>query len=170
MNMTAEDTEPKITRILVDGLPIGLRDLERAFENVRRRQSASEEALKRALVEEMRKMKNYIPQGAEAKYERALLREYRRFLGETVEDDEPAGLIIKVLGQGCPRCHQLTREVMAVLNELQLAADVEHVTDINAIAEYGAVGAPALIINNEVKSIGKIPKREQIKRWLQEKT
>ncbi|RJP17455.1 MAG: thioredoxin family protein [Candidatus Abyssobacteria bacterium SURF_5] len=113
-------------------------------------------------------MKNYIPQAAETKYERALLREYRRYLGEPVDDDEPAGLTIKVLGQGCPRCEQLTQEVMAALGELGLAADVEHVTDINQIAEYSAVGTPALVFNKDVKSVGRVPKREQIKKWLQE--
>jgi small redox-active disulfide protein 2 len=167
--MDSDSQTPKITRILVDLQPIGLRNRELAFENVRKRHPGSEEALKRALIEEMRNMKNYIPEKAEKKYGRALLQEYRRHLGEPVEDDEPEGLFVKVLGQGCPRCHLLAQEVMMALDELHLGADLDHVTDINQIAEYGVVGTPALVVNKEVKSVGRIPTREQIKEWLREK-
>jgi small redox-active disulfide protein 2 len=160
---------PKVTRILVDRQPIGLRNLEFAFDNVRKRYPDSEDALKRALIEEVRNMKNYIPEKAEGKYGRALLREYRRHLGEPVEDDEPEGLVIKVLGQGCPRCRQLAQEVMTALDELRLDADLEHVTDISQIGEYGAVGTPALVINKQVRSVGRVPRKEQIKEWLREK-
>jgi small redox-active disulfide protein 2 len=97
------------------------------------------------------------------------LREYRRFIGEPVEEDqEQAGLSVKVLGRGCPNCRRLTEEVMATLTELGLAADVEHVTDVNQIAEYGATGTPALVINRKIKSVGKVPRRAQIKKWLME--
>lgn len=161
-------TEPKITHISVGGQPIGLRNLEQIFANVRRRTTKSEEDLKRALLEETRRMKNYIASSAVPKYEKALLREYRRHVGEPFEDDQPRELIIRVLGRGCPRCRQLTQEVMTALSELELGADVEHVTHINDIAQYGVVGTPALIINKQVKSVGRVPRREQIKKWLQE--
>jgi small redox-active disulfide protein 2 len=147
-----------------------MRSLEQIFKNVQARKLHSAEELRFALIEEARNMKNYIPATAEEKYMKALVREYRRYLGEPVEDDEPQGLSVKILGMGCPRCNQLTEEVMAVLSELGLGADVEHITDINGIAEYGAVGTPALVINKEIKSVGRVPQREHIKKWLKEAT
>ena len=161
-------TELKISHITLEGHRIGLRNLEDVFANVRSRDISTEEELKRALVEETRDMKNYIPASAEAKYETALLREYRRFLGEPCEEAEEEGLTVRVLGMGCPICRRLTEEVMAALTELKLAADVEHVTDVNQIAEYGAVGTPALVINKKMRSVGKVPARNRIKRWLEE--
>ena len=164
----ADRNEPKISRIRVEGHPIGLRNLDDALAVVRSRDIGTEKELKSALVEEVRAMKNYIPASAEAKYEKALLLEYRRFLGEPVEEEEPEGLSVKVLGRGCPNCRRLTQDVMAALNELGIGADVEHVTDVNMIAEYGAVGTPALVINKTVRSVGRVPARNRIKTWLQE--
>jgi small redox-active disulfide protein 2 len=162
--------EPKISQISVDGHRIGMRNVDKAFENVRSRGTSKETDLKRALIEEMRAMKNYIPDSAEARYEKALLREYRRSLGEHVEEDEPEGLVIKVLGMGCPNCDRLTEEVMAALSDLHLGADVEHVTDLNQIDEYGALGTPALVINKKIRSVGRVPKRDEIRNWLKAET
>jgi small redox-active disulfide protein 2 len=161
---------PKISQINVADHRVGLRNLEEALEKVRSRSISDEDELKRALVEEMRNMKNYIPASAEHEYGKALLREYRRLLGEPIEEDEEAGLTVKVLGMGCPNCHRLNEEVMAALTELNLGADVEHVTDLNRIAEHGAVGTPALIINDKVRCVGRVPTRNQIRKWLEEET
>jgi small redox-active disulfide protein 2 len=160
--------QPEITQIKVNNARIGLRDLKDALKEVCLKGITNEKELKRALVEEVRKRKNYIAPSAEAEYEKALVREYRRFIGETVEEEEEEGLVIRVLGQGCPNCHRLTEEVMASLAELNLEADLEHVTDINEIADYGVVGTPALIINKKVKCIGKVPRRSRIKGWLED--
>lgn len=161
--------QPEITQIRINNARIGLRDLKDALREVRLKGIKDEEELKRALVEEIRKRKNYIAPSAEAEYKKALFREYRRFMGETVEEEEEGeGLVIRVLGQGCPTCHRLTEEVMASLTELNLEADLEHVTDVNEIADYGVVGTPALIINKKVKCVGKVPRRSRIKAWLED--
>jgi len=160
-------SEPKISHINVEGNRIGLRDLDEALKSVASRALNNDRELKRALVEEVRSLKNYIVPSAEEKYGAALLREYKRFLGQTVEDDEAAGLSIKVLGMGCPNCRRLTEEVMAALTELGIGADVEHVTDVNHIAEYGAVGTPALVINKKIVSVGRAPGRTQIKQFIE---
>ena len=160
--------EPKISQINIGGHRVGLREIEEAFKKVRSQAITNEDALKHALVEEIRAMKNYIPDSAEAKYENALLREYRQFLGEPVGADEPEGLAIKVLGMGCPNCDRLTEEVMAALSELGLGADVEHVTDMNRISEYGVMGTPALVINKKTRSVGRVPRSDEIKKWLHE--
>ncbi|MBW1709879.1 MAG: thioredoxin family protein [Deltaproteobacteria bacterium] len=75
---------------------------------------------------------------------------------------------IKVLGPGCAQCDRLEREIMQVLNEINLAADLEHITDIKEIGQYGVMGTPALIINGKVKSVGKVPPKEKIKRWIED--
>ena len=162
-----KDKEPKISHINVEGNRIGLRDLDEALKNVAARALNNDKELERALVEEVRNLKNYIAPSAEEKYGRALLREYRRFLGQAIEDDEAAGLSITVLGMGCPNCRRLTEEVMAALTELGIGADVEHVTDVNQIAEFGAVGTPALVINKKIVSVGRIPGRAQLKQFIE---
>ena len=162
--------QPEITQIKVNNTRIGLRDLQDALKEVHLKSIKDEEELKRALVEEVRKRKNYIAPTAEAEYKNALAREYRRFMGEAVEEEKEEGLVIRVLGQGCPNCHLLTEEVMASLTELNLEADLEHVTDVNEIADYGVVGTPALIINKKVKCVGKVPRRNRIKAWLEDET
>lgn len=160
--------EPKISQITVGGNRIGLRNLNEALEKVRAMNIANETDLERALVQALRDMKNYIPDSAEAKYGAAVLREYRKAMGQAFEDEPKEGLTIRILGQGCPNCHRLTQEVMAALTNIGLPADVEHVTDVNQIADYGVVGAPALLINGKVKSVGRVPSRNQIWEWIKD--
>jgi predicted DsbA family dithiol-disulfide isomerase len=55
---------------------------------------------------------------------------------------------------------------MAVLAEIGLAADLEHVRDIREIAAYGVMGSPALVVDGKVVAAGKIPSKNQLKEWL----
>ena len=73
---------------------------------------------------------------------------------------------IKVLGPGCSRCDQLTRDVMAVAAALNLQADVGHVTDVVEIGKYGVMGTPALVINGRVAAVGIVPPRHKLKQLL----
>ena len=75
---------------------------------------------------------------------------------------------IRILGTGCPRCSEVEKRTMNALAELNLAADVHKVKDLRAIAEYGILGTPGLVINGKVKSSGRIPSLEEIKIWIQE--
>jgi len=75
---------------------------------------------------------------------------------------------IKILGPGCPRCGELEKRTMNVLAEMNVAASVEKVTDIRQIMTYGVLGTPALVINGSVKCAGRIPRPEEIKKWIQE--
>lgn len=74
---------------------------------------------------------------------------------------------IKVLGPGCPRCQQTEKVVREAVAEAKVEATVEKVTDVMKIAGYGVLGTPAVVVDGEVKSVGKIPSREDIKSWLQ---
>jgi small redox-active disulfide protein 2 len=73
---------------------------------------------------------------------------------------------IKVLGPGCPKCQQTEKIVRAVVQEAGADATVEKITDIMEIAGYGVFGTPAVVVDGEVKSVGKIPKPEDVKSWL----
>ena len=73
---------------------------------------------------------------------------------------------IKVLGPGCPKCHQTEKIVQDAVAECGVDASVEKVTDAMAIAGYGVFGTPAVVVDGEVKSVGKIPKKADIIGWI----
>jgi small redox-active disulfide protein 2 len=73
---------------------------------------------------------------------------------------------IKVLGPGCARCDETEKRVKEAVAESGVDADVEKVTDIMKIAGYGVLGTPAVVVDGEVKSVGKIPGKEEIKSWI----
>ena len=75
---------------------------------------------------------------------------------------------IKVLGPGCPKCQETERLVREVVAESSVDAKIEKVTDLMKIAGYGVFGTPAVVVEGEVKSVGKIPKKEEIKTWIRE--
>ncbi len=74
---------------------------------------------------------------------------------------------IKVLGPGCPKCQQTEKLVKDALQEAGVAANVEKVTGTMDIAKYGVFGTPAVVVDGEVKVVGKVPSKEDIKSWLQ---
>ena len=73
---------------------------------------------------------------------------------------------IKVLGPGCPKCQQTEKIVKEAVAEAGVAASVDKVTDILEIAGYGVFGTPAVVVDGEVKSVGKIPKKEDVISWI----
>jgi small redox-active disulfide protein 2 len=74
---------------------------------------------------------------------------------------------VKVLGPGCPKCQQTEKIVLEAVQEMGLNVNVEKVKDIKQIASYGVFGTPAVVINGEVKSVGKVPTKDEVKGWLQ---
>jgi len=73
---------------------------------------------------------------------------------------------IKVLGPGCPKCKQTETIVKEAVAESGVNANVEKVTDVMKIAGYGVFGTPAVVIDGDVKSVGKIPKKEEVLSWI----
>ena len=63
---------------------------------------------------------------------------------------------IKILGTGCTKCKKLLANVEAALRESQIEATLEKVEDINKIIDYGVMMTPALVIDENVKSVGKV--------------
>ena len=64
---------------------------------------------------------------------------------------------IKILGPGCPKCQQTEKVVQEAVAESGTNAQVEKVTNVIDIARYGVFGTPAVVVDGEVKSVGKIP-------------
>ena len=73
---------------------------------------------------------------------------------------------IKVLGPGCPRCRETEKHVKQAVAEAGVDANIEKVTDVMEIAKYGVFGTPAVVVDGRVKSVGKIPGKDEIKTWL----
>jgi small redox-active disulfide protein 2 len=73
---------------------------------------------------------------------------------------------IKVLGPGCPKCQQTEKIVKEAVAETGVDAQVEKVTDTMEIAGYGVFGTPAVVVDGEVKSVGKIPKKQDVMGWI----
>ena len=75
-------------------------------------------------------------------------------------------LEIKVLGPGCPKCRQTEKVVKEAVMEAGVDAQIEKITDTMEIAGYGVFGTPAVVVDGDVKIVGKIPKKEEIKSWI----
>jgi small redox-active disulfide protein 2 len=73
---------------------------------------------------------------------------------------------IKILGPGCVNCQKVEKLVREAVAETGVAAEIEKVSDIMKIAKYGVFGTPAVVVDGEVKSVGKIPKKEEILAWF----
>ncbi len=73
---------------------------------------------------------------------------------------------IQVLGTGCPKCKKLTEDVERAAKELGIAYELEKVTDINQILNAGIVGTPALVVDGVLKSVGRLPGLEELKKMI----
>jgi small redox-active disulfide protein 2 len=73
---------------------------------------------------------------------------------------------IKVLGPGCPKCQTLEKNTKDAVAELGLDAQIGKVTDINEIVNYGVFMTPGLVVDGEVKIVGKVASKDEIKKIL----
>lgn len=69
---------------------------------------------------------------------------------------------IQILGTGCKKCVALKENVEAALKEMNVEADVQKIEDINEIVQFGVMSTPALVVNGEVKIVGKVASTEEI--------
>ena len=69
---------------------------------------------------------------------------------------------IKVLGSGCKNCHTLYENTKEAVKAAGLSVEVEYITDLQKVMEYGVMSMPALVINEQVVSMGKVLKAEEI--------
>jgi hypothetical protein len=161
-------TKDEVTQIKVGRHRMGIIGLKHVLEEVSRELAArSDNEVSAELIRRLSRL-NYIPENSRTDYEQAFLREYKKFVGKPYERSKLEGLEIKVLGGGCPCCDDVEQDLMTVMTEMDLVADIEHVTDPAEIGNYGVTGTPALIINGEVKAVGAMPKKPQLKALLSE--
>ncbi len=73
---------------------------------------------------------------------------------------------IQILGTGCPKCKKLTENAEKAALELDGDYEIIKVTDINEIMKFGIMMTPALAVENEVKSVGKVLSPEEIKKII----
>lgn len=153
-------------QIRVEGQLTGVIGLEEAIKAVADGPGQmSDSEIAAALLSRIEKH-NYVPSKIKEAYRKALLREYRKYLGKEVEEEAVAGLQVVILGPGCAQCSSLETNVRNVMAEMNLAADLTHVTDAKEIGRYGVMGVPALIINNKVVSVGVVPDKKKIQQWI----
>lgn len=77
---------------------------------------------------------------------------------------------IKILGTGCSNCKKLFSEAEKAVHQLGVAAKLTKVEDIRDIMAYKVMATPALVINEVVKSAGRIPEAKEIAAWIGEAT
>lgn len=73
---------------------------------------------------------------------------------------------IKILGSGCKKCEKLEESVKKAVAELDLNLTITHITDFGQIASYGVMSTPALVLNGEVVSFGKVLSVDEVKHIL----
>jgi len=73
---------------------------------------------------------------------------------------------IQILGTGCPKCKKLAENVEAAAKELGIEFEIKKVTDINEIMKFGVMVTPALVVDGEVKVVGKVPSTDEINQML----
>lgn len=73
---------------------------------------------------------------------------------------------IQILGPGCPKCKKLAENTEAAATELGIEYQLEKVTNINEIMSFGVMLTPALAVDGQVKSVGKVISPDEIKKML----
>lgn len=73
---------------------------------------------------------------------------------------------IEILGTGCPKCNMLYQNILVALNKANKTAEIVKVEEIDKIIKYAVMTTPALVIDGQVKSAGKILSPEEITKFL----
>ena len=73
---------------------------------------------------------------------------------------------LQILGTGCPKCKKLTENAEAAAKELGIDYEIEKVTNINDIMNFGVMMTPALAVDGEVKVVGKVSSVDEIKELI----
>ncbi|NJD75692.1 MAG: thioredoxin family protein [Candidatus Methanoperedens sp.] len=76
---------------------------------------------------------------------------------------------IEILGTGCSKCKKLTELARETVKELGISAEVVKIENIDDIMNYGVMITPAIAIDEEIKAAGRIPSKDEIKKWINEK-
>lgn len=161
-------SENEVTQIRIKGNLVGIIGLQNIMAAMATDyQQKSDELIGSEMVRRLA-VKNYIPDSARADYAKALVREFRKFMGQPVEEEAITELSVIILGEGCAQCNRLETDVREVMAQMNAPGEMIHITDVREIGKFGVMGTPALVINEKVVSVGIIPDKKKIRRWLEE--
>ena len=73
---------------------------------------------------------------------------------------------IKVLGAGCKSCHEQYENAKEAVKAMGLSVEVEYITDMQKVMEYGVMSMPAIVVNEKVVSMGKVLKAADVEKLL----
>ena len=73
---------------------------------------------------------------------------------------------IKILGAGCKSCHEQYENAKAAVKEMGLSVEVEYITDMEKVMAYGVMSMPAIVVNEQVVSMGKVLKAADVEKLL----
>lgn len=73
---------------------------------------------------------------------------------------------IQILGPGCAKCTKLAENTVAAAKELGIDYEIEKISDVNQIMTFGVMMTPGLVIDGEVKTVGKVPSQDEVKKIL----
>ena len=73
---------------------------------------------------------------------------------------------LQVLGPGCPKCTELAKRTEEAAQAVSLEFELEKVTELNQIMSFGVFMTPALVVDGEVKMVGKVPSVDEIKKII----
>ena len=73
---------------------------------------------------------------------------------------------VKVLGAGCKSCHEQYENAKAAVQAMGLNIEVEYITDMEKVMEYGVMRMPAIVVNDKVVSMGKVLKAADVEPLL----
>ena len=73
---------------------------------------------------------------------------------------------VKVLGAGCKTCHEQYENAKTAVAALGLNIEVEYITDMEKVMEYGVMSMPAIVVNDKVVSMGKLLKAAEVEKLL----
>jgi small redox-active disulfide protein 2 len=76
---------------------------------------------------------------------------------------------VQIYGTGCAKCNMLEKAAKQAISEMGIKAEVVKVTDINQIVEAGILATPGFAVEGEVKSMGRVPSLDEIKKWIKAK-
>lgn len=149
----------------VGKVSVGLVGLDVALNRVVEDQSLDLDQAAETVFAHISKL-NYVPDTATGAYLEAILKELTRLREGGSENS--GELVIRILGPGCVSCNNIQKMVIEIMSKIGAAADIFQVHDLDEIGRYGVLQTPALIINDKLKSSGRIPTPAQIEEWLRE--
>ncbi|MBU0730421.1 MAG: thioredoxin family protein [Proteobacteria bacterium] len=162
--MKTIDDQPIQQKIKIGSASVGLIGLDIAINTVLTKDISEQDAA--SFLYDAIRGKNYIPAGSEAAYREALRKEYLRHKNQTASPDST--MVIRILGPACVSCNKIGIMVIEALQKLNIAADVENIHELDEIWRYGVTTTPALIINNQLKSAGRLPMPVEVEDWIKE--